>query len=78
VLYETYSEVHICKHLSDNILIQDYLKHRDALMLLLFNFALEYAIRNVKETQMGQLLGYADDVNLLGDNNIDTIKTQKI
>jgi hypothetical protein len=47
---------------------------------LLFNFAFEYAIRKVKESQVGlklndshQLLATADDVNLLGDD-IDIIK----
>jgi hypothetical protein len=65
---------------SDNFPIQDGLKQGDALSPLLFNFALDYAIRKVQENQVGlklkgahQLLAYADDVNLLRDN-IDTIE----
>jgi hypothetical protein len=66
--------------LSHNFCILNYLKQGDHLLLLLFNFALEYAIGKVQESQVGlklkgthQLLPYADDVNLLGDN-IDTVK----
>ena len=66
--------------MSDRFPIRNGLKQGDALSPMLFNFALDYAIRWVQENQDGlklngthKLLAYAVDVNILG-GSIHTVK----
>jgi len=79
-LPEIYSRVRAGKNVSYRFPIRNGLKQGDPLSPMLFNLALEYAIRRVQVNQDGlklngthQLLAYADNVNILG-GSIHTLK----
>jgi len=79
-LTERCSRVRVGKHLSDRFPFRNGLKQGDAVTPLLFNFALEYAIRRVQANQDGfilngthQRLVYGDDGNISG-GSVHTVK----
>jgi len=79
-LTESYSRVQVGKKLPHTFPVRNVLKQGDALSLLLFSFALGYAIRRVQVNHVGlklnathQLLAYADDIKILG-GSVRTIK----
>jgi len=83
-LKDTRSRVKIGNQMSETFNIHNGLKQGDALSHLLFNLVLEYAIKEIQKSEDGlklngitQLLTYADDIALLGDNKETLINNTK-
>ena len=67
-------KVRVGGNVSEPFMIRDGLKQGDGLSTVLFNLTLEYVVRKMQVSQMGatlngttQILGYADDLDILGD-----------
>jgi len=62
------------------------LKQEDALSPILFNLALEYAVREIQRETTGieinqqkiQILGFVDDLKIVGNTRYDTKKAMKV
>lgn len=83
-LKDTKGRVKIGNQMSEIFNIHSGLKQGDALLPLLFNLVLEYAIREMQKSEdrlqlndITQLLTYADDIVLLGDNSETIINNSK-
>ena len=84
-LIKIYLNVRVGKHLFDMFTMKNGLKQGDALQPLLFNFALEYAIRMVAANKDGlklngthQLLVYVDDAKIMGGSVRNTKKNKDL
>ncbi|KAJ0179056.1 hypothetical protein K1T71_005831 [Dendrolimus kikuchii] len=77
--------VRVGRELSDDFAVITGLKQGDALSPTLFNLVLEYVLRRVMTLEVGvqlngrhKVIGYADDLALLGENREEIIKAAKV
>jgi hypothetical protein len=72
--------------MSETFSVKTELKQGDELSPLLFNIALEKAVRVLQNEARGlnvdkhqiKVLGFADDLNILGDSLDDTVRATEI